>query len=108
MTDRSDAEIAQDLRADADLAPLPIAVGLRGFFFRQRRNRNAGSTITQIHQNTVTSPFEMFEHGLNALGTGKDICDDVGLVKASENIFAVADTVINEGDMRDGIEWRSI
>src|SRR6202012_139228 len=30
MTDRGNAEIAQDLRTDADLAPLPVAVGLRG------------------------------------------------------------------------------
>ena len=27
MTDRCDAEIAQDLGADPDLAPLPVAVG---------------------------------------------------------------------------------
>src|ERR1700759_4744145 len=29
IDDRGDAEVAQDLRADADLAPLPVAVGLR-------------------------------------------------------------------------------
>src|SRR6516164_2746372 len=28
MADRGDAEIAQDLGTDADLAPLPVAVGL--------------------------------------------------------------------------------
>src|SRR5260370_38874383 len=60
MTDRGDAEIAQDLRADADLAPLPVAVGFRGFLLRKRCDRYAGSAIAQVHQHTSAGLPEMF------------------------------------------------
>src|ERR1700716_91708 len=50
VPDRGDAEIAQDLRADADFAPLPVAVGLGGLLLRQRSDRNAGGAIAQIDQ----------------------------------------------------------
>src|SRR6266851_5656802 len=36
MPDRGDAEIAQDLRADADLAPLLVAIGFGGLLLGQR------------------------------------------------------------------------
>src|SRR5260370_21223961 len=55
MADRGDAEIAQDLRADADLAPLPVAVGFRGFLLRQRRAGNAGSAVGQLSQHAAAA-----------------------------------------------------
>src|ERR1700712_492679 len=45
VPDRGDAEIPQDLRADADLAPLLVAVGLGGFVFRQGSDRHPGRTV---------------------------------------------------------------
>src|ERR1700686_262874 len=39
MPDRGDAEVAQDLRADAAFAPLPVAVGFGGFLLAERRHR---------------------------------------------------------------------
>src|SRR5260370_38740784 len=36
MTKRGDAEIPQDLRAEADLAPWPVAAACRGFLLRRR------------------------------------------------------------------------
>src|SRR5258708_13966234 len=66
MADRGDAEIAQDLRADADLAPLPVAVGFRGFLLRQRRDGNPGSTISQIDHHAAPGLFELFEQRLQA------------------------------------------
>src|SRR5260370_19726448 len=45
MADRGDAEIAQYLRADADLAPLPDSVGFRAVFLRQRRHGDTGGAI---------------------------------------------------------------
>src|SRR5260370_21954330 len=53
VADRGDAEIAQDLRADADLAPLPVAVGFGGFFLRQGCHRNAGGAVAQIDQHAT-------------------------------------------------------
>src|SRR5258708_9119531 len=66
MADRGDAEIAQDLRADADLAPLPVAVGFRGFLLRQRRDGTAGGAIAQIDQPAPPPLFDLLEHGLPA------------------------------------------
>src|SRR5260370_31841004 len=87
MADRGDAEIAQDLRADADLAPLPVAVGFRGFLLRQRRDGNAGSAIAQIDQHARAGLFELFEHGLDALRAGKDVLYDDGLVWTRQSML---------------------
>src|ERR1700737_913836 len=53
MADRGDAEIAQDLRANADLAPLLVAVGFGGCLLGQRCYRNAGGAVAQIHQHAA-------------------------------------------------------
>src|SRR6202790_543065 len=108
IADRGDTEIAQDLRADADLAPLPVAIGFGGFLFRQRRYRNAGRTVAQVNQYAATGILETFEHHLHALMASEDIPDDVRLVKPGQHVPAVADAVIDEGDMGDGIERRAI
>src|SRR3984893_540922 len=81
MANRGDAEIAQDLRADADFAPLPVAVGFGGLLLRKRRNRNAGGPIAQIDQHAAAGLLEMLKHGLHALRPGEDVLDDVRLVK---------------------------
>src|SRR6202790_3116498 len=84
MTNRGDAEIAQDLGADADLAPLPVAVGFGGPLLRQRRNRNPGRAISQVNQHTAAGFLEVFEHDLYALRPGEDVLDDVGLVEPGD------------------------
>src|ERR1700676_715262 len=86
MADRGDAEIAQDLRADADLAPLPVAVGFRGFLLRQRRHGDTGGAIAQIYQHAATGFLEMLEHGLHAFRAGKDVLDDIGFVEARQHV----------------------
>src|SRR5690348_13846022 len=53
VDDRGDTEVAQDLRTDADLAPLPVAVGLRRLGLAERSHWNAGSTIAQIDQHAA-------------------------------------------------------
>src|SRR5947207_15195975 len=80
MPDRGDAKIAQDLRADADLAPLPVAVGFRGFRLIERRHRYAGSAIAQVNQHAATVLPELLEHRLNARRSSEAILDDIGLV----------------------------
>src|SRR2546430_10708214 len=101
MTDRGDAEIAQDLGADADLAPLPVAVGFGGSLLRQRLNRNAGSAVAQVYQHAAAGFLEVFDHGLNALRPGEDILDDLRLVKARQHGLAVAATTVYEPDAAD-------
>src|ERR1700686_5134159 len=77
MADRAHAEVTQDLRADADLAPLPVAVGFGGFFLRQWRNRNAGGAVAQVDQHAAPGLLEMLEHVKHALLPGEDVPDDV-------------------------------
>src|SRR6202140_5188574 len=108
MTNRGDAEIAQDLGPDADLAPLPVAVGFGGPLLRQRRNRNPGGAISQVNQHTAAGFLEVFEHDLYALRPGEDVLDDIGLVEPGQHVLAVADAIIDESDVRDGIERRAI
>src|ERR1700694_287480 len=67
VPDRGDAEIAQYLRADADFAPLPVAVGFRGFLLRERVDGNAGGTVAQVDQYAAALLLEMLEHRLHAL-----------------------------------------
>src|SRR3984893_13571112 len=95
MTNRGDAEIAQDLGADADLAPLPVAVGFGGSLLGQWRNRNAGGAVAQVYQHAAAGLLEVFEHGLHALRPGEDVPDDIRLVKARQYVLAVADAVID-------------
>src|SRR5260370_3132737 len=60
MTDRGDAEIAEDLGADADLAPLPVAVGFGGPLLRQPRNRTTGRALAQVYQHTAAGLLDVF------------------------------------------------
>src|SRR5882724_7448224 len=108
MTDRGDAEITQDLGADAYLAPLPVAVSFGGSLLRQRRNRNAGGAVAQVYQHAAAGLLEMFEYGLHALRPGENVPDDIGLVEPGKHVLAVADAVVDESDMGDGIERRAI
>src|SRR6185437_13224688 len=70
VPDRGDAEIAQDLRADTDLAPLPVAVGFGGFFLGKRRDRNTGGAVAQVDEDAAAVLPETLEHGLHALRPG--------------------------------------
>src|SRR5438270_74718 len=82
---------------DADFTPLPVAVGLGGFLFADRLDRNAGGAVAQVHQHTAPGLLEMVEHDLHARLTGEEVLDDVGLVQPCQHVLAVADAVIDEG-----------
>src|ERR1700760_4324116 len=100
VSDRGDAEVTQDLRADADLAPLPVAIGLRRFGFADGLDRNAGSAVAQIDQHAAIGSLEVLQHRLHPRRTGgKEVLDDVGLVQPRQDVLAVADTVIDERGM---------
>src|SRR3954470_20872376 len=101
MADRGDAKIAQDLRADADLAPLLVAVGLRRFRLVERRHRHARGAVAQVNQHAAAGFLEMFQHDLQPFRPGKDVLDDVGLVKSRQHVPPVPDAVIDEGGVMD-------
>src|SRR5713101_5910082 len=108
MTDRGDAEVAQDLRTDADLAPLPVAIGFRRTLFADRLDRNPGGAIAQIHQHAAAGILEMPQHDLHPRLAGEEVFYDIGLVQPRQHILAVANAVIDERDVRDFIERRTI
>src|SRR5262252_5801603 len=58
--DRRDAEISEDLGAEADLAPLAISLSLRSraSLLRRRSHRHARSAIAQDHDDTMPLLFE--------------------------------------------------
>src|SRR5580700_9918487 len=53
VDDRAHAEIPQDLRADADFSPLPVAIGLGRLRLAKGRNGNTGGAVAQIHQHAA-------------------------------------------------------
>src|SRR5258705_8124909 len=108
VPDRSNAEITQDLRADADFTPLPVTIGLRRFLFADRLDGNPGRSIAQIHQHAAAGLLEMVKHDLHARLAGEEILDDVGLVQARQHVLAVTDAVIDECDMRNLVERGAI
>src|ERR1700716_2850482 len=108
MPDRGDAEIAQDLRADADLAPLLVAVRLGRFLLCDRRHRNARSAVAQIYQHAAAGLAKMLKRHMHALIAEENILDDIGLVEPGQHVLAVADALVDERDVINRIEWRAV
>ncbi len=50
----------------------------------------------------------MIERRENAARSEKDVLHDIGLVKARQNILTVADALVDEGDVIDRVERRTI
>src|ERR1700742_1592375 len=63
--DRGDAEVAQDLRTNADLAPLPVAIGFRGLRLAKRGDGNTRGAIAQVNQHAAAGALEMLQHDLH-------------------------------------------
>src|SRR5260363_227550 len=59
VPDRRHAEITQNLRADPDLTPLPVTIGLGGVRLCDRLDRDAGCAIAQIDQNAAAGLLEV-------------------------------------------------
>src|SRR5215475_6130077 len=78
IDDRCHAEIAQYLRADADFAPLPVAVGLGRAWFADRLHGHAGRAIAQIDEDTAVGLLEVLQHGPHACRTCEKVFYDVG------------------------------
>src|SRR6185312_1599495 len=80
--DRGDAEVLQDLRTEADLAPLPRARGFRACVaVRDFRDRHAGGAVAQIDDDALTGRLEMFERRLDRLRAAEHVSDHVGAMQ---------------------------
>ena len=103
-----DAEIAQDLRAEADLAPLrrPLAfrAGRRG---AGEFGRHARRAVAQIDQHAAPSSLNRCST-LSIDAAAEDVADDVGAMQPRRHAAAVADRAVDEGEMQHRIERRAI
>src|SRR3954452_11136760 len=107
VPDRRHTEITQDLRTDANLAPLTVAIRFRGMRLLNRLDRNARSTIAQVDEHTTAGLFEVLQHRLDTLRACDQVLHDIRLVQPRQDVLAVADAVIDEGGMGDRIERRA-
>src|SRR5262249_37085643 len=69
-SDRRDAEISEDLGAEADFTPLAIALSLRSraSLLRRRSHRHARGAIAQDHDDTMPLLFEPTQHRAHRRG----------------------------------------
>src|ERR1700742_1303479 len=104
VDDRGNAEIAQDLCTDPNLAPLPVAISFRRLRLTYGLDRNTGGAIAHIYQHAAAGFLEMLQDDLHAFRTGEKVLDDIRLVQPCQNIPAVADAIIDKGGMCNGVE----
>src|SRR5215467_13875601 len=72
--DRADPEIAQDLCAKADLAPLPATLELGGrALFGKRRRRHPRGAVAEINEDTPAGFLEARERGMDRLRAAKHV-----------------------------------
>src|SRR5262249_43659596 len=76
IDDRRDAKIPQDLRADADLAPLLVAISLRRLRLPHRLHGNTGRSVAQINQHPAACLLEVLQHDLHPRLTSEEVLDD--------------------------------
>src|SRR5437588_8758038 len=80
--DRADPQIAQDLRAEPDLAPFPAAFELGGGgVFGDRGGRHPGGAVAQINEDAAARLLETAEGGVDRLGPAEHILDDIGAMQ---------------------------
>ena len=105
-----DAKIAQDLGAEADLAPWPRFAALRIRAAARPRMGHGGHArraVAQIDEDAAPGFLERREGLSNDLAARDDVGDDVGAVQARRHVSAVADLALDEGEMLHRIETAS-
>src|SRR5450756_3121186 len=75
--DRGNTDVLEDLRAQADLAPLPRArgVGAGVALMRDFRHRHAGGAVTQIDDDAAAGGLETRQRRVDRLGAAEHIAD---------------------------------
>src|SRR6516162_6619733 len=110
QSDRTDAEVLENLSAEPDLAPLLRAgdLGAARTGLRDGVGGNAGSAVAQEDNNPAPLALEMLQRKLDRMRVSKHVTDDVGAMQPRQDVFAVADAAIHESHMLDRIEGRHI
>ncbi len=106
--DRLDAEILEDLRAEAHFAPLfqarRLAAGCGG-----GGRRHADGTFPQIDDDAAPGLLDLRQGAHDAAVLGiEDVRHGVFLLQADDDVAAVADIPVDDGDMMRSIEGGGI
>jgi len=97
QADRGNAEVAQDLRAEADLTPLPRARGLRaGVAVRNLGHRHTGGAVSQIDDDAAAFRLEARERRADGLGAAEHIADHIGAMQARRHVLSIAEVAIDK------------
>src|ERR1700722_14460186 len=106
--DRGDPEVAQDLRAQSDFAPLGLArvVGADRVSAAQIR-RNSRRAVAQIDERAAPLGLEAAQN-LRDWAGAENIAQDIGPMQTRRHIAPIADRPVDESKMQDRIERRAI
>src|ERR1700722_18284595 len=106
--DRGDPEVAQDLRAQSDFAPLGLArvIGADRVSAAQIR-RNSRRAVAQIDERATPLGLEAAQN-LRDWASAENVAQDIGAVQTRRHVAAIADRSMYEGEMQDRIERRAI
>src|SRR5450830_1202920 len=110
QADRGNAEVFENLRAEADLAPLPRTGGFGAgvALVRNFRYRHAGGAVAQIDDDAAAGRLELRERGADRLGAAEHVADHIGAMQPRQHALAVADLAIDEGHVVHAVEWGDI
>src|SRR5262245_5134504 len=109
QADRGNAEILEDLRAQADFAPL-----LRTCRIRPRvtmwnvGDRNAGGAITQVYNHAASGFLESRQRRPNRFCTTEDVADHIGTMQPGRDVLPARDIAVDESHMMHAVERRDI
>src|ERR1700723_3523825 len=106
--DGIDAKVLENLRAEADFAPLPRArLAGRGFGgFWNRYHWHARGAVAQQHQDAPTLRLEARECLMDRFGAAEHVGNDIGAVQPGKHTVAITDAAVDEGHVIDLIERR--
>src|SRR5260370_6133731 len=98
--DRGDAEVPQNLCAEADVFPLPAALQLRSAaLLRKRHCRHPRGAVAQVDEDTAPGMLEPAQRGMDRLGAAEHVFHYICAVQPGGHAAPVADLAIDEGVM---------
>src|SRR5262249_55222216 len=108
--DRGNAEVLENLGAEANLAPLARTgrIGDAGTIVRNFQHGNASSAVAQIDDDAATSCLKTFKGCADRLGATKNVANDVSPVQPRQDVFAVAYLAVDKCHVMHPVKGRHI
>src|ERR1019366_7309487 len=107
--DRGNAEIAQDLGAETDLAPFLDALGFGiRLLHSSDIDRHAPGAVAQKNKHPAAVFLERGKSLADAVAARDHVGDNIDAMQPCGNIAAIADLALDKGEVPDGIVGRDI